>query len=150
MPKNPRRPFVGRRGTSAGVVPSRRRFLVELALAAGAASTHLLGSIRVLAQPAQTMPPGSDTPGMRDVLRGGAVLSMDPGVGDFIEADLLVERHRIAGIGPALDAGDAVEADARGMVVMPGFVDTTTGSRPPCAAPWRRSCSSRPTTRRAG
>ena len=49
---------------------------------------------------------------------------MDPSVGDFAEADVLVEGKRILAVGPRLDARDAPVVDAKGMIVMPGFIDT--------------------------
>ena len=73
---------------------------------------------------ARAMPAGSGEPGRRLLIRGGHVLSMDPGVGDFAQADVLVSGHRIEAVGPDLDAGGAETIDARGMIVMPGFVDT--------------------------
>jgi cytosine/adenosine deaminase-related metal-dependent hydrolase len=51
-------------------------------------------------------------------------MSMDPQVGDFEKADVLVIGKKIAKIGPHLHAGDAAEIDARGKIVMPGFIDT--------------------------
>nr|WP_221380640.1 amidohydrolase family protein [Actinoplanes polyasparticus] len=58
------------------------------------------------------------------MIRGGVVLSMDPAVGDFETADVLVEGKKIVAVGPELDAGDADVIDARGRIVVPGFVDT--------------------------
>lgn len=58
------------------------------------------------------------------VIRGGHVLTMDPVLGDMPCADVLVRDGQIAAIGLDLDAGGAREVDARGMIVMPGFVDT--------------------------
>jgi cytosine/adenosine deaminase-related metal-dependent hydrolase len=49
---------------------------------------------------------------------------MDPAVGDFVQADVLVEGKKILAVGPNLHAGGAGEIDARGKIVMPGFVDT--------------------------
>jgi 5-methylthioadenosine/S-adenosylhomocysteine deaminase len=63
-------------------------------------------------------------PGHRYVIRGGAVMSMDPGVGDFEVADVLVEGKKIVAVGPNIQASGADVVDARGRVVMPGFVDT--------------------------
>lgn len=71
-----------------------------------------------------TPPRDSGQPGRRYVIRGGAVMSMDPAVGDFESADVLVEGTRIVAIAPVVDAGDADVIDARGRIVMPGFVDT--------------------------
>ncbi|HEX2255440.1 MAG TPA: amidohydrolase family protein, partial [Afifellaceae bacterium] len=102
---------------------TRRRFLQSSALLAAAAA----GPGLLLPRPvrAQAEPP-ADTGvlGRRYVIRGGAVLSMDDAVGDFAEADVLVEGDSIAEIGRSIDTGDAAIIDARGMIVMPGFVDT--------------------------
>ncbi len=70
------------------------------------------------------VPADSGEPGRRLLIRGGHVLSVDPEVGDFAEADVLVNGTRIEAIGPRLDAGDAEIIEAAGMIVMPGFVDT--------------------------
>jgi cytosine/adenosine deaminase-related metal-dependent hydrolase len=51
-------------------------------------------------------------------------MSMDPQVGDFAQADVLVEGKKILAIRPNLSAGAADVIDARGRIVMPGFVDT--------------------------
>ena len=62
----------------------------------------------------------------RVLLRGGAVLSLDPSVGDFERADVLIEGKKIAAVAPNLSdkARGAVVVDATDRVVMPGFVDT--------------------------
>jgi cytosine/adenosine deaminase-related metal-dependent hydrolase len=70
------------------------------------------------------MPRDSGTEGGRYLLKGGAVLSMDPKVGDFARADVLVEGKKIIAVGPDLEASGAAIIDATGTVVMPGFVDT--------------------------
>ena len=59
----------------------------------------------------------------RVLLKGGAVISMDPTVGDFETADVLIDRSVIAAIEPDIQASAEV-VDASGMIVMPGFVDT--------------------------
>jgi cytosine/adenosine deaminase-related metal-dependent hydrolase/ribose/xylose/arabinose/galactoside ABC-type transport system permease subunit len=72
-------------------------------------------------------PPGTDfsvVPTGRKLIRGGTVLSVDPGIGDFATGDVLIEGDRIVAVGPGLSAGDAEVIDATGMIVMPGFVDT--------------------------
>src|ERR1700726_2044367 len=51
-------------------------------------------------------------------------MSLDPKVGDFAQADVLVEGKKILAVGPNLHAGGAAEIDARGRIVMPGFIDT--------------------------
>lgn len=60
----------------------------------------------------------------RLLFEGGIVLSMDPAIGDFAEADVLVENGKIKAVGPHVHAHGAQVVDARGKIVMPGFVDT--------------------------
>jgi cytosine/adenosine deaminase-related metal-dependent hydrolase/ribose/xylose/arabinose/galactoside ABC-type transport system permease subunit len=60
----------------------------------------------------------------RTLVRGGIVLSLDPGVGDFPTGDVLIDGDRIVAVAPSLSAADAEVIDATGMIVMPGFVDT--------------------------
>ncbi len=43
---------------------------------------------------------------------------------NFPVGDVLVEGKKILAVGPNLNAGDAGEIDARGRIVMPGFIDT--------------------------
>src|SRR3989454_7049892 len=62
--------------------------------------------------------------GRRYIIRGGSVMSLDPEVGDFPQADVLVEGKKIVAVGPHLHADDAGVIDARGRIVMPGFIDT--------------------------
>ena len=103
---------------------SRRGFL-KAAAAAGASMTafDLLAAGHASA-PADEAPLGSGERGRRYLIRGGAVMSMDPAVGDFTQADVLVEGKKIVAVGPNLQAGGAAVIDARGRIVMPGFVDT--------------------------
>ncbi|WP_224242472.1 amidohydrolase family protein [Hyalangium gracile] len=61
---------------------------------------------------------------VRYLLKGGAVLSMDPNVGDFACGDVLIEGKKIIAVGPNLNALGAIVINASGMIVMPGFVDT--------------------------
>src|SRR5207302_6270482 len=56
-------------------------------------------------------------------LKGGTVLSLDPGVGDFETGDVLIGGKKILAIGRNINATASV-VDASGMIVMPGFVDT--------------------------
>src|SRR5262245_30388036 len=112
---------------------SRRDFLKGTAatgLAAGAMG--LLGSSAAEAQGLNVSPPPfTGRPGRRYVIRNGFVMTMEPGTqgqdsqfGEFIEGDVLVEGKTIKAIGKNLPAGNAAEIDARGKVVMPGFIDT--------------------------
>jgi 5-methylthioadenosine/S-adenosylhomocysteine deaminase len=58
------------------------------------------------------------------LIRGGTILSMDPQVGDRLAADILVRGSQIARIADHIDAPDVEVIDARGRIVVPGFVDT--------------------------
>jgi cytosine/adenosine deaminase-related metal-dependent hydrolase/ribose/xylose/arabinose/galactoside ABC-type transport system permease subunit len=72
-------------------------------------------------------PAGADfrvVPNGRKLVKGGVVLSLDPKVGDFSKGDVLIDRDRIAAVGPGLEGGEAEVVDASGMIVMPGFVDS--------------------------
>jgi 5-methylthioadenosine/S-adenosylhomocysteine deaminase len=69
-------------------------------------------------------PRDSGRHGRRIIIRGGAVMSMDPKVGDFPRGDVLIEGKKILAVEPNLHAGGASEIDARGRIVMPGFIDT--------------------------
>ena len=60
----------------------------------------------------------------RTLLRGGVVLSLDPRVGDFEKADVLIDGKRIAEVAPTISAGDAEIVDCTGTIVMPGFIHT--------------------------
>ncbi len=59
----------------------------------------------------------------RTLLKGGCVLSLDPKVGDFDTADVLIEGAKIAAVQPNITATAQV-IDAANMIVMPGFIDT--------------------------
>ena len=103
---------------------SRRDFIRTAAVTGTvAAGTALLGAQPASAQ-AATTPRDTGMAGRRYVIRGGAVLSMDAGVGDFAEADVLVDGKKIAAVGRNIDAGGAEVIDAAGKIVMPGFIDT--------------------------
>jgi 5-methylthioadenosine/S-adenosylhomocysteine deaminase len=103
---------------------SRRNFLKgAAATGAVAAGLNLFKPRPAAAQ--GNAPLSSGMPGRRYVIRGGAVMSMDPQVGDFPKADVLVEGKKIVAVGPNLQVGGgAGEIDATGRIVMPGFIDT--------------------------
>src|SRR5262245_35219018 len=109
---------------------SRRNFLKgAAATGAVAAGANLFAARPAAAQDNQgnqvNPPPNTGRPGRRYVIRNGMVMSMDPAVGDFARADVLVEGKKILAIGPNLHVGgNAAEIDARGRIVMPGFIDT--------------------------
>ncbi len=103
---------------------SRRDFLKGTA-ALGATTAGLgLFAARPARADDDDAPEATGRPGRRYVIRGGSVMSMDPKVGDFVQADVLVEGKKILAVGHNLGAGDAGVIDARGRIVMPGFIDT--------------------------
>ncbi|WP_031481138.1 amidohydrolase family protein [Streptomyces bicolor] len=59
----------------------------------------------------------------RMLLRAGHVLSMDPGIGDLPQGDVLIEDGRITAVEREISA-DAEVLDMTGRIVIPGFVDT--------------------------
>jgi 5-methylthioadenosine/S-adenosylhomocysteine deaminase len=99
-------------------LPSRREFLATGAAGALAASTSMIDSAR-----AQQPAPGA-VPGRPLLIKGGCVLTLDRAIGDFEEADVLIERGKIAAVRPNLAVADAEVIDAGRMIVAPGFVDT--------------------------
>jgi 5-methylthioadenosine/S-adenosylhomocysteine deaminase len=101
---------------------SRRHFLKTAAATGIAAASLSLFAPRPAA--ADEPPMDNGKLGRRYVIRGGSVMSLDPHVGDFARADVLVEGKKILAVGPNLHAGDAAEIDASGRIVMPGFIDT--------------------------
>jgi cytosine/adenosine deaminase-related metal-dependent hydrolase len=103
---------------------SRRNFLKGAAATGVAASALKLFEPRPAAAQPSGAPLNTGVPGRRYVIRGGAVMSMDPHVGNFSQADVLVEGKKILAVGPNLHVGGASEIDATGRIVMPGFIDT--------------------------
>src|SRR5947207_1071344 len=103
---------------------SRRDFLKATVATGVAASGVNLLAARPAAADRGDPPEDHGRRGRRYIIRGGSVMSMDPHVGDFAKGDVLIEGKKILGVGPNLHAGDAAEIDARGKIVMPGFIDT--------------------------
>jgi cytosine/adenosine deaminase-related metal-dependent hydrolase len=98
--------------------PSRRQFLCTTA-ATVAAAPALAAS--VTGAEAQTASPA---PGRPILLKGGIVLSLDRAVGDFEQADVLIEGTKIREVRPNIVAANAEVIDASNTIIMPGFVDT--------------------------
>ena len=126
------------RGRDGDVVPpaqsSRRAFLkVGAAVAAGGAM-------------AQIPPEGAHAQGVgatdadaelrrlqtqhRILLKGGVVLSLDRRIGDFAQADVLIEDGKIREVRPNIvaSAETAAVVDASNRIVIPGFIDTHSHS----------------------
>jgi 5-methylthioadenosine/S-adenosylhomocysteine deaminase len=103
----------------------RRDFLrASTATAVGAAALGLFAPRPAAARDDDDPPRDSGRPGRRYVIRGGHVMTMDPDLGNYVKADVLVEGKRILAVRPNIHASGAGEIDARGRIVMPGFIDT--------------------------
>src|SRR5437763_1308403 len=104
---------------------SRRKFLKSSAgVVAGAAAAPLLPA-SVQAQDA-----GAELARLqgqrRILLKGGVVLTLDRQLGDFAQADVLIEDGKIREVRPniAVASDAAAVVDATNRIVIPGFVDT--------------------------
>jgi len=85
-------------------------------LAASAAESQERGAVRQVPRARS---------GRQILVKGGTVLSLDAGVGDFDTADVLIDGPTIVAVGPRLAArADAQVVDASHAIVMPGFIDT--------------------------
>lgn len=61
----------------------------------------------------------------RFMIRGGHVISLDPGIGTLAAGDVLVDDGQIEAVGSNLDVPAGIEViDATDRIVLPGFVDT--------------------------
>ncbi len=111
---------------SSRVRASRREFLTTAAAAglaaASCAPTQTASARQATPQAAQTIV--GDGRKRRILLRGAVVLTLDPKIGDFENADVLIDGTRITEIRPGISAGDAEVVDCAGTIVMPGFITT--------------------------
>jgi 5-methylthioadenosine/S-adenosylhomocysteine deaminase len=92
-------------------------------------ATTALGAAALMQQPAraQATAPSSGTalPARGElVVRGAHVLSMDERVGDLPVGDVHVRDGAIVAVGASVTAPGAETIDGKGMICMPGFVDT--------------------------
>ena len=114
---------------SSAPAPSRRALLTASAgLAAGAAA------LPFLSDSARAQAAGANADGLlarvqgqrRILLKGGVVLTLDRRIGDFAQADVLIEDGKIREVRPsiAISSDDAAVIDATNRIVVPGFIDT--------------------------
>jgi cytosine/adenosine deaminase-related metal-dependent hydrolase len=86
---------------------------------------------------AQVVPGGANAQGAGDaeltrlqaarriLIKGAVVLTVDPQVGDFAKADILIEDGKIREIRPDIAAsGDIAVVNGGNRIVIPGFIDT--------------------------
>lgn len=114
--------------------PSRRSFLKQGATLGAALGIAGTGTAMASCSTSSTdqipgdgtslVPKGLGTPGQRTLIKGGMVLSIDDSVGNFVSGDILIEGKKIVEIGANISATEATVINAKGKIVMPGFVDT--------------------------
>jgi 5-methylthioadenosine/S-adenosylhomocysteine deaminase len=106
----------------------RRDFLKVSSAAAAGAGMGLFATPPARADHDNDPPPyDHGRRGRRYVIRNGHVMTMDPALGNagnFVEGDVAIEGKKIIAVGNNLRVGGASEIDARGKIVMPGFIDT--------------------------
>jgi 5-methylthioadenosine/S-adenosylhomocysteine deaminase len=119
---------------SANAQSSRRAFLkAGAALAAGGAVAQIppgSGFAQVVGAPdAETELRRLQTQ-RRILVKGGVVLTIDRRIGDFAQADVLIEDGKIREVQPniAVSADAAAVVDASNRIVIPGFIDTHSHS----------------------
>jgi 5-methylthioadenosine/S-adenosylhomocysteine deaminase len=102
--------------------PDRRRIMTGVANA-GLAAVGLAAfpSFDLTSARAAEGTPGK---GQRTLIAGGNVVTMDKSSRDFTSGDILIEGDRIVAIDHTINAADAFVIDAKGMVVIPGMIDT--------------------------
>lgn len=104
----------------------RRNFLIRSAVATATtlAARGLMAAEPTVSPARSISSPARHSGQQRLLIKGGTILSMDPKVGEIAQGDILVDGSRIVRIAERIDAPDARVIDARGRIVMPGFVDT--------------------------
>jgi 5-methylthioadenosine/S-adenosylhomocysteine deaminase len=109
---------------------SRRGFLGgSIGIVAGIAVAPLLladSAVGKLDKDSEVLERLRNANGHPILLQDGIVLSLDPKVGDFEKADVLIEGKKIVSVGPNLkpSAESPLTVNATGMIIMPGLVDT--------------------------
>lgn len=100
--------------------------ITRRAAIAGAAALAATGSRGASAQPAQDISGQfSSAPQPREfIIRGAHVLSMDTAVGDLASGDVHVRDGAIVAVARSIAAPGVQSVDGRGMIAMPGFVET--------------------------
>jgi cytosine/adenosine deaminase-related metal-dependent hydrolase len=123
-------------------ITRRGALKVGAAFAAGAAAGGRLSEVAAAENPLRFERQPVVDSNHRILLKGGAIISMDPRVGDLVQGDVLIEGNKIAAIAPALNAADAQVIDAHDTIIVPGFVDCHRHS---WEAPLRRINPNSPT-----
>lgn len=106
---------------------SRRDFIKTAAGAAGALAIGGTANAQDAARGASSAGGSRSARSANLLIRNAAhVLTMDPALGNLADADVHVRDGRIAAVGKNLAAPGATVTNGRGMIVMPGLIDTHT------------------------
>src|SRR5262245_22568727 len=108
-----RRDFLG--STTAGVAAGALA-TAGFSTAVAAPPNHANNDVGVL----QRLKQSERDAQRRILIKGGTVLSKDSSVGDFKEADILIEGKTIKEVRPNIGASNAITVDASNTIVMPG------------------------------
>jgi cytosine/adenosine deaminase-related metal-dependent hydrolase len=105
---------------------SRRAFLKASALALGATFAPAAARLAFAQAPQATADLDRLRSSARILIRNAVVITMDKQLGDFADADVLIENGKIRELRPgiAVDADRTAVVDGRDRIVIPGFVDT--------------------------
>ncbi len=106
---------------------SRRSLLGgAMAVGAGGLGAGMLLPGEVFGQSArQTVRRAASLPSRGNyIIRGANVLTMDEKLGDLATGDVHVRNGQIVAVAAKIEAGGAQVIDGRGMICMPGFIDT--------------------------
>jgi len=112
---------------------SRRDFLrLSAGIAAGEATAQVVPG-RAAAQGIGAASPDAELARLqrqgRILLKGGVVLTLDSRIGDFAQADVLIEDGKISAVRPNIAVTEeTVVIDAANRILIPGFVDTHSHS----------------------
>jgi cytosine/adenosine deaminase-related metal-dependent hydrolase len=111
-----------------GQTDDRRRIDRRSVLkAASALAAGGLSACMPLAAPAPEGSTGAMPARGEFIVRGATLLTVDPAIGDFGRGDLHVRNGLIIAVAASIagsSSSGATEIDGRGMICMPGFVDT--------------------------
>ena len=103
-----------------------RRTMLQGATAMGALLATTSGELRAQQAPSRSAKgPAAALPSRGEfIIRGATVLTMDPKINDLETGDVLVQGGAIVAVGSKINSASAQVIEGRGMICMPGFVDT--------------------------
>jgi len=85
-------------------VPSRRQFLCSVAATAATAATVIGASGKT---GSAQQPSGATTAGRPMLIKGGCVLTLDRAIGDFEQADVLIQGGKISAVQASISAAES-------------------------------------------